>query len=172
MLNVSIVRLQPEEWPKYKNLRLEALATDPQAFGTSYATCLELPDDEWERRLVIASDGVSSMLFFAKADDGTLVGMVGGALRDDPPRGVVNAMFVSPEARGQGVSAQLIEALVQAFGKDGTPQTIVLTVGRDQLAAVGLYEKFGFQKTRELVEEMGDGNHYDAWVMGKILNPA
>ena len=49
--SAEIVSLLPELWEEYKRLRLRALSTEPQAFGTSYAQAAEYPDEQWQQRL-------------------------------------------------------------------------------------------------------------------------
>jgi len=36
MDNIKIIKLTPERWEEYKNLRLEALKNSPTAFASSY----------------------------------------------------------------------------------------------------------------------------------------
>src|ERR1700678_1277754 len=77
---ITIQRLPPHEWPAYKAIRMEALKSDPQAFGASHAKSLELTDDHWRQRLVAALESRVSSLLFAKDASGNVVGIIGSGI--------------------------------------------------------------------------------------------
>ena len=52
MAEIKIVTLAPEEWQLYKQIRLEALLNEPQAFASSFAEVMERPDSHWQERLI------------------------------------------------------------------------------------------------------------------------
>jgi putative acetyltransferase len=56
----------------------------------------------------------------------------------------IKRMVVTPEARGQGVGARLLEQLEQIAVGDGIALALLET-GRDQLEAVRLYERLGYR---------------------------
>ena len=80
---VAVIHLSPEEWRAYKELRLEALQTEPQAFGASYADSLRKPDSYWQMRLREAAVEQGSWLLFAR-EQSRLIGMIGAWVNDDP----------------------------------------------------------------------------------------
>ena len=63
MTACEIVRLSPDEWPLYKQIRLEALKLEQQAFGSRYADNLQHPDSFWRGRLEQAQAGANLLLF-------------------------------------------------------------------------------------------------------------
>jgi ribosomal protein S18 acetylase RimI-like enzyme len=153
---IMIGRLQPDEWSAYKALRLEALETEPQAFCTTYAGNVGRPDDQWRRRLDVALEGVASTLLFAKAGD-QVVGMLGCDLKDDDSVAEITAVYVTPAFRGRGVARKLISYLLDELAAHPAVTKAVLTVNKDQLRAVALYESMGFRTASETLGEMGDG---------------
>lgn len=47
---VKVQYIKEDRWREHKKLRLEALKSDPIAFGSSYGEENKLTDDEWKRR--------------------------------------------------------------------------------------------------------------------------
>ena len=58
------------------------------------------------------------------------------------------AIAVVPNARGKGVGAALLEALLDRARADGY-ETISLSVDRNNAGAIGLYERHGFERLGE-----------------------
>jgi putative acetyltransferase len=89
--------------------------------------------------------------FLAARRDGQCVGC--GAVRRMPgetetaghPYAEVKRMYVQPDARGQQVAARLLERLELLARAQGLDRTLLET-GRDQHAAVRLYERFGYRR--------------------------
>src|SRR5690349_664143 len=76
----TLRRLGPGEWPMYKAIRLEALATDPSVFGNSIEIESTYPDEHWQHRLQ-APDKAIWGLFFGEI----LVGLTGIFIHDSEP---------------------------------------------------------------------------------------
>lgn len=161
---IEIIQLAPDDWQVYKALRLEALHTEPQAFGSSYASNLQHPEAFWRGRLAEAAAGEKSWLLFARRG-GQLVGMIGAYASDDPAVVQVISMYVQPAHRGQGISKQLMRALLDTLRQHGQFERARLTVNPQQTAALRLYEGFGFVTVGTEHALMGDGNYYDERVM-------
>jgi ribosomal protein S18 acetylase RimI-like enzyme len=74
--------------------------------------------------------------------------------RDRPGYGFVDehtpelAIAVVPNARGKGVGAKLLGALVARAREEGYDR-ISLSVDRHNKGAIGLYERYGFQRVAE-----------------------
>lgn len=162
---IEIVKLSPSEWLSYKVLRLRSLKEDPQSFLSSYEKELLVPDDRWRARL--SND---KWLFFAKMD-GQLVGMMGAFQTDkDKQNQAANiyGVFVVHEARGKRISVMLMNKLLD-FLKDQSIKTVNLSVNQDQLAAVTLYRKFGFDLTGQENMMLGDGIEHTELLMTRQL---
>jgi ribosomal protein S18 acetylase RimI-like enzyme len=167
MADIEIVKLNPQEWQPYKQLRLEMLQAEPQAFGSRYDEMLQKSDDYWQGRLEEAQAGKNWMLFARSGE--RLVGMI-GAFRAEQ-LGVVRiiSVYVSAAARGQGVGGALMEAILDEVGRKGEFHTAVLGVTASQAAAVALYRRYGFQIVSEEPGVMGDGQEHLGYEMEKIL---
>lgn len=160
MKDIQIIKLPPERWNEYKTLRLRALQDDPQAFGSSYAKEVEDSDEIWQEK-------TNDNLFFA-SDGNNLVGMMGiWQSSEDKKNKTANVfgVYVVPEFRGQGISKMLMQALLDQLKTNPDITKLKLTVNRDQLTAVKLYEGFGFEIKSLEKTMLGDGNYYDEYLM-------
>jgi ribosomal protein S18 acetylase RimI-like enzyme len=174
MSDILIVRLKPEKWQLYKQLRLESLLNDPQAFGPTYASTLQNPDSFWQGRLQDAQVGERSWLLFAREGD-RLVGMIGAFREAGGEAGGETAhivsVYVSPDRRGQGIGRALMEAILAEVSQQAGIRKAVLGVTQTQAAAVALYKRFGFQVVGEKSGVMSDGLTHAGYMMEKPLRP-
>jgi GNAT superfamily N-acetyltransferase len=99
------------ESDRLRELRLLSLATDPDAFGSTHAYELEYPAERWTQRAADSEDGSSQRTFVAatEADEWTGMALVRGEA-DEPATAALFAMWVAPQARGQGVARLLCDA--------------------------------------------------------------
>jgi ribosomal protein S18 acetylase RimI-like enzyme len=137
-LATAIRRLHPEEGALFRAIRLEALATSPEAFGTTYEKQAADPMSYFTETLQEAT-------VFGAFHGGEIVGMAG--LRREPGerkqhKGVLWGMYVRPAAEGRGLGRALVQAvLTQARGMVEQVQLLVVT---DNERARRLYESEGF----------------------------
>ncbi len=147
-----------EQWPAYRELRLEALRESPQAFGSNYQDQQSRPESFWQSRLADAAKGGQSWLLFARTGD-RLLGMI-GAVREEPEGpltvATIISVYVRPEARGRGVSNRLMQAILDTLKEAGI-QKALLGVVTEQTAALHLYQRFGFTAYSSESHLMGDG---------------
>ena len=125
----------------YWHLRLEALRTEPFAFGETVeehqARSIE-STAAWVRE---RADGSFALGAFASE---TLIWMLRFA-RETGRKGNVRSVYVSHSHRGQSWGARLLAAAIERAKADPTLEQILLTVGANQLAALRLYQSFGFE---------------------------
>jgi ribosomal protein S18 acetylase RimI-like enzyme len=157
--------LTPDDWPRWRELRLAALAEAPYAFGSKLAEWQGDGDREerWRDRLSIPG----SCNFLAVLD-GKSVGMVSGI--PGPREGVVEliSMWVSKEARGQSVGNHLVLGVVQwAVERQAEIVQLAVTPGNEH--ALALYRRHGFEDAGQLGDELPDGRREH--VMAKRLSP-
>jgi GNAT superfamily N-acetyltransferase len=138
---VTIRQLGPDEWQLLRDVRLASLAESPEAFGSTHAREADFDEATWRDRA--ASSG-----WFVAADGEAIRGIVAGYHDDTSPpeqRHLV-AMWVTPAARGSGVAAQLVEAIVQWARDDGATE-VTLGVADGNERARALYLTCGFVST-------------------------
>jgi ribosomal protein S18 acetylase RimI-like enzyme len=164
-----ITRLPVERWPEYRELRLRALKTDPQAFGQSYDEAVNHPEERWRQRLLDAAEGKSWLVFAEQ--DGRLIGMSGAYQWPEDleaNRAMIIAVFVDPELRGQRIGERLVQAVLDQLRAAGLCSAI-LAVNPEQVAAVRLYERMGFIATGTEVNQLGNGQECEETVMERSL---
>jgi ribosomal protein S18 acetylase RimI-like enzyme len=135
----AVRRLAEEDVQDYRQIRLSALRTTPDAFGSTYDAEAARSDEQHAGRLA------TSVVFGAYAGD-EIVGVV-GCKRYDNARELHKAFlwgfYVEPAHRRCGVASGLLTASLRA-APDGVEQ-ILLTVVADNRPAIALYEQFGFR---------------------------
>lgn len=152
---MRIVKLPPEDWAKFKELRLEALRTDGAAFGATIEATEGRSDEWWMERLVIAGTDPTRTVVFAE-EDGKLVGIAGSYPESDSANVDIISMYVTPAHRGKGIGRLLLQTVVDGLAG----YEVRLCVNSDQLAAVRLYERFGFVTIAETPLTRSDGSAY------------
>ncbi|HUO56091.1 MAG TPA: GNAT family N-acetyltransferase [Candidatus Paceibacterota bacterium] len=169
--DIQIVHLTPEEWQKYKSVRLRALKEEPTAFSSSYEDALTRPDEHWVESLA-ETDQKKLWHVFAKQGE-NIVGIV-SAIRE--PKEKLNhvvsvfGVYVASEARGKGVARLLMEELLKEIKANTDIVKIKLTVMSTQDPAQRLYESLGFKKIGELKKELFiNGEYIDEYLMEKII---
>jgi ribosomal protein S18 acetylase RimI-like enzyme len=164
-----ITRLPVARWQEYRELRLRALKTDPQAFGQSWAEAVKHSEERWRQRLIDAEQGKSWLVFAER--DRTLIGMSGAFQWPEDReanRAMIIAMFVDESVRGMGIGERLMQAVIGELAAAGLSSAI-LAVNPVQTAAVRLYEKMGFRITGTEVNTMGTGEECEEAVMERRL---
>jgi len=139
---VFVRQLRPDEAPPFRALRLEARASDPDAFRGSLADEAAKPLRWFQERLE------NDLVFGAFESGGDLVGMAGytagGGSRNEAP-GRVWTVYVRNSMRGQRIGLALIEAVI-AVARDRC-DVLHLSVMADNQSARRLYENAGFRFT-------------------------
>lgn len=149
-----IRRLQAQEWPAYRALRLRSLADAPQAFGSTLALEESWRPELWMARLTAASTSGRDCPLVAEAE--TADGAADGANKqllgllwakcDADDAGIVHLyqMWVAPETRGQGVAAALLRDAI-AWARAIGARSVRLRVVSGNEAAARLYARAGFR---------------------------
>jgi ribosomal protein S18 acetylase RimI-like enzyme len=139
----GIRRLRGNEWREFRALRLEALKTDPLAFGSTVGHELSYTDEKWQTWCQAGAAGKLEATFVAAGSAGELRGMAGAFIVE----GVVHiwGMWVRPEARRQGLARQLLEEVLAWVARSHPGLRVVLDVNPSQDSAVRLYAARGFE---------------------------
>lgn len=169
MSTISIISLPESRWQEYRALRLQSLQTDPTSFARTYEEDAALPDSAWQSRL----QGTTSCMMFAECD-GKLVGVV-GAYSDQglcvQHRCTIASVYVVPSFRGQGISKQLMHALMDKLTRNPQIVHVSLTVKTNNIPAIKLYESLGFNHVGLLEKATYiNGAFHDAYLMTKIVD--
>ena len=145
---ITVRRIQAEEWERLRALRLRALADAPMAFGATLAAEQAQPDEFWRERVAGGATEDDRATFIAECD-GTWVGMghcvleAGGA--GERPAWVFG-MWVDPAVRRHGTAQALLRVLA-AWARERGADMLNLHVVETNAPAIALYERLGFRAT-------------------------
>lgn len=165
MDEVEIIKLSPDRWEEYRDLRLKGLKESNNPW---YSEALKTPDIEWKERLEAALEGKDRWMFFAQMS-GKLVGMLQGTLENEDTV-KIKAVFVNEEERRKGIGKKLMSRLIEEVKKAPSVKKIDLGVYVPNEAAIALYEGLGFKIVGKGVEKMVNGELQDRVAMEKILH--
>ena len=138
---VEIHQATPADLADVRTIRLRALQDAPYAFASTYEREAAFEESDWESRLTSGSS-----TFLARVG-GKTVGICTGL---PPRRGMAElvAMWVDPVARGTGVAAELVHAVL-AWATDEGADRVHLWVAQTNERARRCYEKLDFVLTGE-----------------------
>jgi RimJ/RimL family protein N-acetyltransferase len=143
--DIEIRVLAPDDVLAFREARLEALNSDPKAFGADAQSFALDSLEQIAARIESVPDQKFTLGAFV---DGSLSGMVRFVRFETPKechRATIYGFYVTGKARGRGIgSAMLAKLIEQARRIDGL-STLELDVSTTQQAARALYVKFGFQ---------------------------
>jgi ribosomal protein S18 acetylase RimI-like enzyme len=166
---MEIRQLHLRDAEVYFALRLEALKTNPEAFGSSYEEEKDYPISRTENRLTDSA----SYVFGAFAEN-HLIGVL-TLMKDTKQkmshRGHLYAAYVTPIHRGKGVGKQLVKIAINKAQELREIEQLYLEVVSDNIPAKKLYESLGFETygiDRNALKI--SGNYYDEALMVLYLN--
>ena len=161
----QIRRLEPGDAALYREIRLEALQRNPEAFGSTF-------ERENVQPLSWFEAAISRADIFGGFLDGRLMGVAGFAAQEGTKhahKGLLWAMYVRTAARNTGLGKRLVAAVLDHAR--GRVEMVQLTVVSENETARRLYGAMGFveygYEKRALKQ---DGRYYDDVLMVKFLD--
>ncbi len=151
---IRVAKLPGDRWKEARALRLEALRTEPGAFGSSYEEEVGRPEQEWRKRM----EGTLYAL-----SGGKPVGMASRVFNDRVRTGHIAAIYgvyVTPAHRGRGVGSLLMERALSDVRKKRGVVKVQLSVNPEFRPALRLYKKFGFEVTGKARNELRVGKAF------------
>ena len=162
---LQIRRLEASDAALYRDIRLEALQRNPEAFASTFEREHAQPLS-WFEAVVGRADIFGAFL------DGVLVGVAGFAAPEGSKqahKGLLWGMYVRTAARNLALGKRLVAAVLDHA--HGRVEMVQLTVVNDNKAACRLYSVMGFveygYEKRALKQ---DGRYYDEVLMVKFLD--
>lgn len=146
--NVGLRRVRQEDWRRFRDVRLAALAESPEMFGSTWAKEQEFDEAEWRRRAVRPTT-------FLAVREGVDVGI--GGVYEFLDGWCVAGMWIAPVARGTGLVEALIHAC-ESVARDAGVTTLELGVMEDNPRGQRAYLRLGYEftGTREHVRDGRD----------------
>lgn len=161
---VAVRRLSAADAALFRDIRLEGLRCDPDAFSSTF-------EDESARKLSFFAERLAESAVFAAFRDARVLGTAGFHVQQGPKhrhKGTLWGMYVRPEARGAGIGASLVEAVLEHARRH--VELIQLSVISGNSGARRLYERFGFAAYGlERHAAKYRGRYHDDVLMAKML---
>ena len=144
-MTIIIRKLQPNEAPLYREIRLACLKNASSYFGSTYEEESQTPRLKFE---IYIENAERDHFMFGAFDGKKLIGITGfDRMQRERAmhRGELVQVYVDSHYRGQNVGERLVRSVVeQAFMLDGIEQ-IQLSLIAGNASAGRLYEKIGFR---------------------------
>lgn len=148
----------------YRDIRLEGLRQNPEAFASTF-------EDERDKLLDWFTQLITQSQVFGAVLAQRLVGVVGLRMHADAKqrhKAMIWGMYVRDEARQYGIGERLIDAAVAHVS--GDVEQIQLAVVTENEAARRLYIKAGFIEYGHQINALKHGGrYYDDILMVKFL---
>lgn len=144
-MDFTIRKLTEEDWFELSQLRLKALLSDPQVFGSNYEREKDTPEAEW--RNLLRSDENAVFLIFA---DEKPIGMTCISIdRDDPTKktALMWGSWLAPEFRRKGLSALMYRARIDWAKNQPTVERITVSHRASNLSSKFANQNHGFKFT-------------------------
>ena len=136
-MTVVLHRLGPNDWKRFRAVRLASLRDAPEAFASTYEEWERADEPRWRARL-------TEVPFTAIAAIGDRdVGTVSATQPNEAGYVLLISMWVAPDARGTGVGDALVDAVVAWASEAGN--SVELDVREANAPAITLYERHGFR---------------------------
>lgn len=112
---------------------------------------LQVAIGNWQGGIASETEGGNRATFVARVGD-KVVGYTSPCTEDGQRR--LGALYVAPDAQGLGAGGKLLQ---QALDWHGREQDIFVHVVSHNANAISFYERYGFQKTGQVIPEEFDG---------------
>jgi RimJ/RimL family protein N-acetyltransferase len=164
MAGIELRRLAPADAAAFREIRLEGLQHDPDAFSSTFEDERAQPLSFFEQRLIDSA-------VFGAFRGPELLGVAGFRVQPGPKhghKGLLWGMYVRPAARQTGIGRRLVEAVI-AHAR-GEVELLQLSVISDNRPARRLYASLGFEEygiERRAAKYRGE--YHDDVLMAKAL---
>lgn len=134
MSAIELVRIGPDDWREFRQVRLAALSDAPGAFTSRHADWVDVSEQRWRARLTDVPFTV-----VARSEEGP-VGVASGMETGEAVE--LLSMWVAPSQRGTGLARRLIGEVVAWASAHG--HEVCLMVRDDNVGAIRAYARAGF----------------------------
>ena len=138
--SIQIRQLTPADAESFRELRLEGLRLNPEAFGSTY-------EFEKNEPLTRYTGWLTNSAVFGAYRNSQLIGTASftqlSGLKDSH-KGLLRAMYVRPTHRRSGAGRQLVQAIIETARQK--VEQVQLAVVSDNEPALCLYHSLGFRQ--------------------------
>lgn len=163
-MSISIKKLTKEDWKIYKEIRLQMLSEEPQAYSQTLEELSSRNDEDWKEKT--AANNMSILSIWT---DGKLAGM-NGLFYENRETVAIWGMFIRKEFRRIGFGKKLMEEIEKEIRKDRNVKRIQVSVTTSQVPALELYKMLGFKEIGRIKGKIKfNGESYDEILMEKQI---
>jgi len=140
MSPIQIRQLTSADAESFRELRLEGLRLNPEAFGSTYETEKNQPVTRY-------TGWLTNSTVFGAYKDSQLIGTASFTQQSglkDAHKGLLRAMYVRPAHRRSGAGRQLVQAVIETARQK--VEQVLLAVVSDNQPAIRLYQSLGFRQ--------------------------
>ena len=138
-------KLTPEDAAQYWRVRVEALETEPMAFGMDVEEYRQTSIADQEKRL----RELSADSFYMGAFDGDTLVAVATFIREtrvkEAHKAHIYGVFVSAAHRGKGIGGALMTRVLEVVRSQNGLRQVGLAVATTNNSALNLYRSLGFE---------------------------
>lgn len=137
---IQIRQLSSEDAVLYKQIRLEALKLNPEAFASDFET-------ESKKPLGFYEENIKEVRIFGAFNNSEIVGMVGLVIKEGLKlnhKGLIWGVYVKGEYRGRGIAKRLMQTALNCAKEQ--VELVQLSVVKDNKSAYNLYVSLGFEE--------------------------
>ncbi len=165
-LPVEVHRVLPEQWRAHRDLRLDMLEADPDAFWADLAEVRSRTEEQWREE--IAGPRIHLQARAGETVLGGIALLPEGYTPEHPipeDRSNIVSLWVRPAARGRGISTLLLRSVAELAISIGRPE-LSLDVDETNTSARAVYERLGFRATGQREPREGRDSAWIEYVLG------
>ncbi len=154
-MSITIRRLTKDDWLEFSQIRLKALQTDPQVFGSNYERESQMTEADWRGRLQAKDNAV----FLICADD-TPIGITCVSIDRDDATGKTALLWgswLAPHFRGKGLSKLMYQTRINWAKRQPTVEKIIVSHRASNVLSKYANQKHGFIATHKNEKVWTDG---------------
>lgn len=165
-LPVEVHRVLPEQWRAHRDLRLDMLEADPDAFWANLGEVRSRTEEQWREE--IAGPRIHLQARVGETVLGGIALLPEGYTPEHPipaDRSHIVSLWVRPAARGRGLSTLLLRSVAELAISIGRPE-LSLDVDETNASARAVYERLGFRATGEREPREGRDSAWIEYMLG------
>ncbi len=158
-MSFTIRKLTEDDWFEFSRIRLKALLTDPQVFGSNHEREKDTLEEQWRETLRSVETAV-----FLIYDAETPIGITCVSIdREDATKktALMRGSWLAPEFRGKGLSEMMYRVRIDWAKNQPTVEKIFVSHRASHLTSKFANQKHGFKLTHKKEKVWTDGKTED-----------
>ncbi|OEY83690.1 hypothetical protein NT95_05330 [Oenococcus kitaharae] len=151
--------LNENDFDQYRQVRLAALLSDPNAFGSTYGEESHYPAQHFEDRLQ-NNNGRFIVGAFMGSDLICIAALRRLSNQKEQHKAELVSVYCLPEYRHQGIARKTIQFCIDRARQAEGLRQILLAVSAHNQQAISLYRSLGFTKYGTEPDSLFDGKRY------------